>query len=154
MCRRSDIAPMQRRLVHDVQRYYPQVYLACHIDHVRARSTPFRVSARDSALLAHLDTREPVSAGQLARHLAVSPSTLSEAAKRLEGLGYLRRRRRDKDRRTIDLTLTDVGAEAMAGGSVLDRGRVKRLLSRLSPAERDRAVTGLALLAKAARAMR
>lgn len=144
---------MEGRLVHDVQRYYPQIYLACHVDHVRARSTPYRVSSRDAALLSHLDTRDPITAGQLAAHLAVVPSTLSEAVKRLERLGYVQRIRRPGDRRSVELRLTDAGAEAMAGGSVLDAGRVARLLAGLTPGERRRAVAGLRLLARAARAM-
>lgn len=144
---------MERRLVRDVQRYYPQIYLACHVDHVRARSTPYRVSSRDAALLSHLDTREPITAGQLAGHLGVVPSTLSEAVKRLETLGYLQRLRREGDRRSVELRLTEAGAEAMAASSVLDAGRVARLLARLAASERRRAVLGLALLAKAARAL-
>jgi DNA-binding MarR family transcriptional regulator len=144
---------MSQRLVRDVQRYYPQIYLACHVDHVRARSTPYRLSTHDAALLSHLDTREPVTAGELARHMGVVPSTLSATLKRLEGLGYLQRRRRADNRRRIELRLTEAGAEAMAAGSVLDAARVARLLARLKPAERARGVQGLALLAKAARAM-
>ena len=144
---------MEPRLIRDVQRYYPRIYLACHVDHVRARSTPYRVSAKDSALLSHLDTREPVTAGQLAGHLGVVPSTLSEAIKRLERLGYLLRARRAGDRRRVELRLTEAGAEAIAATSVLDTSRLARLLRRLKPAERKRAVAGLALLARAARAM-
>jgi DNA-binding MarR family transcriptional regulator len=145
---------MERHLVREIQRYYPQIYLACHVDHVRARSTPYRVSARDAGLLAHLDTREPVTAGQLAAHLGVGRPALSEAVKRLARLGYLQRERRDGDRRTVELRLTEAGAEAMAAGSVLDAARVARLLGRLTPAERTRAVRGLGLLARAARAAR
>jgi DNA-binding MarR family transcriptional regulator len=144
---------MQRPLVRDVQRYYPQIYLACHVDHVRARSTPYRLSSHDAALLAHLDTREPITAGQLASHLGVGRPALSETVKRLERLGYVQRSRRTGDRRTVDLRLTEAGAEAMAAGSVLDAERVARLLRRLKPAERVRAVRGLALLAKAARSL-
>ena len=144
---------MDTKLVRDLQRYYPQIYLACHVDHVRSRSTPYRVSSRDAALLSHLDTREPVTAGQLAAHLGVVPSTLSEALRRLEGLGYLRRDRRTGDRRRVELRLTEAGAEAMAHTSVLDGTLVGRLLAKLRPDERKRAVAGLALLAKAARAM-
>jgi DNA-binding MarR family transcriptional regulator len=144
---------MDRRLVRDLQRYYPQIYLACHVDHVRARSTPFRLSSRDAALLSHLDTHEPITAGQLAEHLGVVPSTLSEASRRLERLGYLCRVRRARDRRLVELRLTEAGAEAMAGASVLDSERVARLLGTLAPGQRRRAVAGLALLARAARAM-
>ena len=140
-------------LIQQVQRYYPQIYLACHVDHVRARSTAYRLSSRDAALLSHLDPRDPVSAGELAAHLGVVPSTLSAALTRLERLGYLTRRPRKGDRRTVDVCLTDKGAEAMAAASVLDRQRVGRLLGRLSPESRARAVRGLALLARAAREM-
>jgi DNA-binding MarR family transcriptional regulator len=144
---------MDTRPVFDVQRYYPQIYLACHVDHVRARSTASRLSARDAALLSHLDVETPVTPGQLALHLRVVPSTLSAAVQRLERLGYLERLRRPGDRRLIELRLTQVGAEAMAAGSVLDTERVAMLLDALTPAERRRAVAGLALLAKAARTM-
>jgi DNA-binding MarR family transcriptional regulator len=78
---------------------------------------------------------------------------VSAAITKLEGLGYVRRGRRPDNRRAVELRLTEAGAEAMAGGSVLDTARVGRLLARLAPAERVRAVGGLALLAKAARSM-
>jgi DNA-binding MarR family transcriptional regulator len=134
-----------------VQRYYPQIYLACHVDHVRAVTTSYRISAQDSSLLAHLDEDEPILSGDLARHLGVAPSTLSAAIKRLCALGYIARRPRSRDRRHIELTLTANGAEAMAQTSVLDRERVAGMLAELSPAHRRRALTGLALLASAAR---
>src|SRR5579862_7488882 len=133
-----------------IQRYYPQIYLACHVDHVRAASTAHRISARDSGLLAHLDEENGITAGQLARHLGVAASTLSAAIARLESLGYLTRQARPRDRRIIELRLTAQGAEAMAATSVLDRGRVAGLLARLTPADCRRAVAGLALLARAA----
>ena len=69
-----------------VLRCYPQIYLACHVAHPRAPS---------------------------------SPSGLSE--------------------------------RAMRASSVLDAGRVDRMLARLSEPEREAALHGLALLARAAR---
>jgi len=133
-----------------VQRHYPQIYLACHVDHVRRKSTAYRISAGDAALLSHLDGREPVRAGDLARHLGVAASTLTAALQRLEALGYLRRTPRPRDRRNIELRLTPQGAEAMSAASVLDRARIAALLARLSPAECRRAIAGLGLLARAA----
>jgi DNA-binding MarR family transcriptional regulator len=133
-----------------VQRHYPQIYLACHVDHVRAASTSFRLSAKDSAVLAHLDERRGLTAGRLARHLGVAASTLSAAIQRLGRLGYITRTPRPRDRRTVDLRLTALGSEAMAATSVLDRRRVASLLGRLSAPESRRAVAGLALLARAA----
>jgi DNA-binding MarR family transcriptional regulator len=94
-----------------------------------------------------------MSAGALAKHLSLRPSTVSEAIKRLEQLGYVRRRAVDQDRRRKQLFLTGLGAEAMKAGSVLDAGRVARLLEQLPRAERSAAVRGLGLLAKGARAL-
>lgn len=142
-----------RRLVHDVQRFYPWIYLACHVDHIRARSSDHALSARDASLLAHLDPREPITAGELAGHLSVGAPAISAAVGRLEALGYLKRERRASNRRVVELRLTEVGAKAMASGSVLDTRRVARLLARLAPSEARRAVDGLAALARAARAL-
>lgn len=140
--------------VLEVLRLYPQIYLACHVDHVRAASTEWQLSARDSSLLAHLDPSAPVSPRELASHLGVQPSTLSAAIARLEELGYVRSTPAEDDRRRRELTLTARGAEAMAGTSVLDRERVSALLDRLSPDDRAAAVRGLAILARAARELK
>ena len=76
-----------------VQRYYPQIYLACHKRHIRASSTGYRLSARDSSILVHLSETVPVTPTELAAHLSVRGSTLSAAIQRLEALGYLLRKR-------------------------------------------------------------
>lgn len=133
-----------------VQRCYPQIYLACHIDHVRAVSTPFRLSAKDSMLLSHLDETESMVAADLARHLGVANSTLSASLQRLEAQGYLARVPNRRDRRQSELRLTPQGAAAMSATSVLDREHVRRLLAELRPTERRRALAGLSLLARAA----
>lgn len=143
---------MPSDLVTAIQRFYPQIYLACHVDHVRAVSTAYRISAQDSSLLAHLDERHPLLAGALAQHLGIAASTLSAAIKRLERLGYLTRRARSRDRRHIELRLTTKGVNAMTQTSVLDPVRLAAVLEELSPAARRRAVAGLGLLAEAARA--
>ncbi len=141
---------MNAPLVRAVQRAYPQIYLACHVDHVRTKSNRHHLSAHDSTVLAHLDESRATTAGDLARHLGVAASTLSAALARLEQLGHLTRSPARRDRRRIELRLTPHGAEAMAETSVLDRRRVAAVLEQLSPAEQKRAVTGLRLLARAA----
>jgi DNA-binding MarR family transcriptional regulator len=143
---------MSQRLVRSVQRAYPQIYLACHVDHVRTKSNRYHLSAHDSSVLAHLDETKSTLAGQLARHLGVSNSTLSAALKRLEALGYVARKPRPRDRRQVELRLTEPGAVAMSAASVLDAKRVAAMLARLSPAQQRRAAAGLDLLAGAARA--
>ena len=137
--------------VFEVQRLYPQIYLACHTDHVRAVSTKWRISSQDASILVHLDRESGLSPRELASHLGVAPSTLSAAIARLSELGYLTSSPSETDRRKRELRLTARGAEAIAATSVLDAERVKALLNKLELDERKAAVRGLSLLAQAAR---
>ena len=145
---------MDDALVFEVQRLYPQLYLACHVDHVRASSTEFRLSSHDSSILAHLDVDESTTPRALAAHLGVAASTLSAALTRLATLGYLTNSAAPHDKRRRELRLTRRGAEAMASTSVLDAARVRRMLASLGDGEREEAVRGLTLLARAAREMK
>ena len=137
--------------VFEVQRLYPQVYIACHTDHVRAMSTKWRISSQDSSILVHLNIDSGLSPRALADHLGVAPSTLSAAIARLSELGYLTSEPNETDRRKRELRLTPRGAEAISSTSVLDAERVRALLKNLKPPERRAALHGLALLAQAAR---
>lgn len=140
--------------VFEVQRLYPQIYLACHTDHVRAASTKWRISSQDASLLVHLRRERGMSPRALASHLGVAPSTLSAALSRLSELGYLTNEPGKTDRRKREIRLTARGAEAIASTSVLDAKRVEAMLKKLKPAERKAAVQGLALLAEAARRLK
>jgi len=142
---------MLRRLTHRLLRHYPQIYLACHVAHTRARTNRFGLTDRDVVLLGHLDEQAPLRAGPLARHLGIGAPALSAQLQRLAKLGYLTRTPAARDRRRLDLLLTPRGAEALATTSILDPNRVNALLLQLSPAQRTSAVDGLALLAMAAR---
>lgn len=139
--------------VLEVQRLYPQIYVACHTDHVRAASTTWRISSQDASILVHLDRDYGLSPRQLAAHLGVAPSTLSAAIARLSELGYLTSQPNDADRRKRELRLTARGAEAISSTSVLNAERVHALLRKLKPEERKAALRGMALLARAARAL-
>ena len=137
--------------IYEVQRLYPQIFLACHTNHVRAASTRWKLSSHDAAILSHLDRSRGLSPRSLAKHLGVTPSTLSASIKRLTNLGYLTCDAPADDKRRREIRLTDRGAEAMAATSVLDGDRVRELLKKLKPADRRTALNGLALLAQAAR---
>src|SRR6185369_13241462 len=106
---------MLDELVFEVQRLYPQIYLACHVDHVRAASTQWRLSSRDSSILSHLD-----------RDRGMSPRDLAAR------LGYITSGAATSDKRQRELRLTAKGAEAMASTSVLDADRVRDVLRKLT----------------------
>ena len=132
--------------VRRIQRAYPQLYLACHVDHVTRRRDG--LSERDSSVLAHLDEVSPVSAGGLAKHLGVGPSTITEAIDRLEDKGLVERTRRG---RKVELRITPAGIEHMQSTSVLDTERVAAMIEAVPAAKRAEAVRGIELLADAAR---
>lgn len=136
-----------------IQRAYPQIYLACHVEHRARASSPTGLTARDATLLAHVEEGGS-SPAALARHLGIAPSTLSAAAARLAGDGLLRIEADPSDARRRLILLTEAGRAAIGDENVLDSRRLAALLARLSPAERRRAVDGLNLLAAAARACR
>ena len=143
---------MLDELAFEIQRLYPQIYLACHVDHVRRTSTKYRLSSQDSSILVHLSESRPTSPRALAGHLGVASSTLSAAIARLARLGYLTNTVAPRDKRQRQLRLTPLGASAISSTSVLDSVRVRELLKKLSPREQNAAIKGLRLLAGAARA--
>jgi MarR family transcriptional regulator, organic hydroperoxide resistance regulator len=142
---------MRAEAVAAVLRCYPQIFLACHVTHPRAASSPSGLSDRDSMVLGHLSEEEPVRAAWLARHLGIRPSSLSAILNRLVEQGLIARREHAEDRRVAEIRLTAKGSAAMQQSSVLDGERVGRMLELLSAGEREAALHGLALLARAAR---
>jgi DNA-binding MarR family transcriptional regulator len=137
--------------VRVVQAAYPQVYLACHTRHQRKRSTAHRLSARDAAILAHLDEHLPIAPARLAAHLGIGRSTLSEALKNLERLGYVSRPSTRAGARRAGILLTTRGAQAVSETSVLESPRLRAVLAGTSVRERMLIVSGLDALAHACR---
>jgi DNA-binding MarR family transcriptional regulator len=145
---------MRSEAVSETQRLFPQIYLACHVDHIRAASTPWDLSSHDSSILAHLDREKPISPKMLATHLGVAASTISASIARLSGLRYLSSQPAKSDKRQRELRLTVRGSDAIVSTSVLDAKRVAQLLTHLNPVDSAAAVRGLQLLAQAARQMK
>jgi DNA-binding MarR family transcriptional regulator len=138
------------RAASDLMRYYPRIYFACHTRHVRDPQTNRQLSRHQASVLDHLDEIEPTTLNELARHMGVTPGTMSLAIDRLEHRGYVARLRDVADRRRVHVRLTSAGVRVRDASSVLDPERVEALVARLDDADRDVALRGLELLARAA----
>jgi DNA-binding MarR family transcriptional regulator len=139
--------------VQAVLTLYPRIYFACHTRHVRDPQTQRLLSRHQASVLDHLDEIDPTTLVDLARHMGVTPGTMSVAIDRLERKGYVVRLRDAADRRKVHVRLTSAGVRVRDASSVLDPARVEALVKRLSDADRARAIAGLALLATAAQAL-
>ena len=129
---------------------YPQIYFACHTRHVVDPESRRLLSRHQASILDHLDEIDPTSVNELARHMGVTPATMSLAIDRLERKGYVARARDSADKRRVHVRLTSAGVRMRDATSVLDRSRVEDLLARLNERERQTAIHGLTLLATAA----
>jgi hypothetical protein len=57
------LGAMSNDPVRDVQTWYPQIYLACHVDHKRPKTTRSGISPRESSLLCGEAGTTPVISG-------------------------------------------------------------------------------------------
>lgn len=147
---RQNRKQMQRNPVWQVMALYPKIFFACHTRHVRDPKSRRILSSHQASILDHLDEGEPLPLMDLAKHMGVTPSTMSISIERLVRQGYVLRSRDRNDGRRVSLTLSVAGARVRDSKSVLDPVRVRQMLSRLAPRQRDAAVRGLALLGEAA----
>jgi DNA-binding MarR family transcriptional regulator len=69
----------------------------------------------------------PLSVRELSVLLALDPGTLSPLLKRLEAIGYVRRRRDPADERSLEVTLTEAGRALRADAEKIPPAVVARL---------------------------
>lgn len=129
--------------------FYPRIYFACHTRHVRDTRGNRTLSTHQASVLDHLDEIEPTGLLVLAAHMGVTASTMSLMVDRLARAGYVVRQRHPQDGRRVSLRLTKAGVRIKSQKSVLDPERVRSMLDQLTARERQDAIRGLALLARA-----
>ncbi len=144
---------MLRESIHTLIRTYPKIFFACHARHRRDPKTAQLVSAHQASILDHLDDVDPTNLTVLAAHMGVTPSTMSLNIDRLERKGYVSRKRDHFDARRVNLLLTVAGLRLKNAQAVLEPQRVRLMLKQLTPKERDQALRGLVVLARAAQDM-
>jgi DNA-binding MarR family transcriptional regulator len=135
--------------VRRVLEAYPRIYFACHTRHVRDPQSGEDVSAHQASILDHLDEVDAISMSDLAGHMGVTVATMSLTIDRVERKGYVRRDRDPHDGRRVLLRATAAGIRLREAKSVLDPVRVEQVLSHLSPPDRQAALHGLQMLARA-----
>jgi DNA-binding MarR family transcriptional regulator len=144
---------MDTKRIRAIQRAYPQVWFACHEEH-RGRRSGDGLTDREAGVLAHLAALAPARPSELARHLGIGRPATTALLQRLARGGWIVQSATGGDRRTRTVRLTANGRRAVSERSPLVPERVNALLDCLRPAERDAAVRGLELLARAARRVR
>ncbi len=132
---------------------YPKIYFACHTRHAHDPATGQQVSAAQASILDHLDAVEAIGLVDLARHMGVTPGTMSIAVDRLVRRGYAERTRDTGDARRVRLRITQAGLRVREAKSVLDPDLVAALFAALSPQDAADGIRGLRLLADAAQAI-
>lgn len=143
-----------RKDVERLLRDYPRIFFACHRRHVRDEATSRVLSAHQASILDHLDDVAATDLTRLAAHMGVTLSTMSLAIDRLAKGGYVTRTRDAADARRVQLRLTSDGVRIKRAQSVLEPELVAKLLDQLDASDRDAALYGLELLARAADTMR
>jgi DNA-binding MarR family transcriptional regulator len=128
----------------------PRIQRACQARSAPGGAQSVPVSDHQARILGYLDEADPTMVTELAEHMGVTPSTMSLNLKRLRAVGLVVSERDGHDRRVMNVRLTKEGARVRDASSALDPDRVDAVLRRLGPEGRQRAMTGLRLLAEVA----
>ncbi len=116
----------------------------CRLEEELAERLP--LTGREVTLVCALAESDAPRAGELARLVGLSPSRLSRLLAGLKRKGMLDWREDERDRRALDVELTERGRAACTEIRKAKAACERRLRSRLSPAQIALVKKGLALL--------
>jgi DNA-binding MarR family transcriptional regulator len=126
---------------------FPAIYLRLHRRDEKRSELP----GASRAVLLHLAQTGPLTVGEAARHLGRAQSVVSEIVDGLEKKGLLDRQRDPEDRRRTLVWLSDVGMNALVRErEVLSRELCQRALEAMAPADREKLLSGMRALVRAA----
>ncbi len=120
--RRLDVLEQFRVIIRSVRRHYQDV------------ERRLGVSGAQLWALTEVAGRPGLKVGELARALAVHPSTASNLARRLQVLGLVMRERRGRDQRHVQLFTTPKGLRLLRRAPQPSIGVLQQALSELAPA--------------------
>ncbi len=110
------------------------------------------MTVAQAATLEALGREGTLRLGRLGKLLGIAPSTLTRNLVRLDEAGLVRRTSDESDGRGARVELTEKGRRARLRIEALEDAFARRVLERLSPVARERALEGLAALLDAVRA--
>jgi DNA-binding MarR family transcriptional regulator len=110
------------------------------------------MTVAQAATLQALEREGPLRLSRLGMLLGIAPSTLTRNLGRLEQSSFTRRTSDDSDARAAQVELTEKGRRALLRIEAIEDAFARRVLGRLSPVERERALDGLVTLLEAVRA--
>ncbi len=125
-----------------LSRHFAAIYHYCHPIYTFSLSH----QAVRTLQLIHYQPETTVSA--IAAHLGCAHNTASEIVHRLAEKGLLLKERKDDDERTVVLSLTEQGTQALYEQTGLDVQRLLTCLEQLSPEEQTLIFNGVTLLAE------
>lgn len=140
--------------VRTVLTAYATIHAAFRRRQVRGGAGGGRLSDHQAGILDHLDADAPITVGELAGRLRVTPATASLQLNQLTRLRLVTRERDGVDARRVQLRLTQTGVKVRQLRSLLDPDRVREALDRLAPPEQESVAEGLRLLARGAGELR
>jgi len=93
----------------------------------------FGISNPEWRVVAHLSQAGSVSVREIFRKVDMDKSKVSRAATRLENAGYITKKSNSKDRRLVELALTDKGRSMVAELAPIARAYEEEVLAALGP---------------------
>lgn len=136
--------------VHAVLSAYPAIHAACRRRFHRDPASGRSLSDHQAGILEHLDAARPVTVGELAATLRVTPATISLQLNQLVRLRLVSRQRDEQDARRVMVRLSEAGAKVRELRSMLDPERVRAALTRLPEPEQNAVTAGMRLMARVA----
>jgi DNA-binding MarR family transcriptional regulator len=104
------------------------------------------MTVAQAATLEALAREGTLRLGRLGRLLGIAPSTLTRNLARIEESGLVRRSNDEEDGRAVQVELTDRGRRTVARLEAMEDAFAERVLARLEPGARARALEGLSAL--------
>ncbi|MFJ6570711.1 MarR family winged helix-turn-helix transcriptional regulator [Streptomyces sp. NPDC091292] len=138
-----------RRVAVPAPRQQPRVtYVIGRLERAMRRQLdeavrPYGLTTPQYATLFELGARAGQSNAQLARRTFMTPQSMSEVVKVLEGKGYVGREADSSHGRLIRITLTPVGAEALAACEEAVDVVESQMLRELTPHGREQLLADL-----------